>query len=73
MMYIYTLHFIAISHLNKLKQMTFSLSRDFGENEDRSLIYSSFMLKALHSLFESEQQMQAMRCSTRQGILLKRV
>lgn len=73
MMYIYTLHFIAISHLNKLKQMTFSLSRDFGENEDRSLIYSSFMLKALHSLFESEQQMQAMRRSTRQGILLKRV
>lgn len=73
MMYIYTLHFIAISHLNKLKQMTLSLSRDFGENEDHSLIYSSFMLKALRSLFESEQQMQAMRCSTRQGILLKRV
>ena len=48
-MCIYTLHFIAILDLNKLKQMTiFLFNEDFRKNEDHSLVCSFFMLKALN-------------------------
>lgn len=43
MMYIYTLHFIALLHLNKLRQITFFFfNGDFRKNEDHSLLYSFF-------------------------------